>query len=29
MQNTAGWHHRVPTVAELEAALMEIDGAAR
>ena len=28
MQNTARWHHRVPTVEELEAALKEIDGVA-
>jgi len=28
MQNTAGWHHRVPTAQELEAALKEIEGLA-
>ena len=26
MQNTAGWHHRVPTAEELDAAMKEIDG---
>jgi transketolase len=26
MQNNAGWHHRVPTAQELEAALKEIEG---